>query len=166
MKHIHADDNAKEADNIGNGVYWVDGGVLHSSLYWIDSLATYPKKPKEIADKKFVEQEQPKMKHMHADLMEQYAQDAMETDKPWERWEVYRAITGNWQSFIGVPHWGENMYRRKPHKKVKMWQWILRDKTDGAVFITDKFLSEMPTGNEEDDYFEVVGKAEWTEIDV
>jgi hypothetical protein len=135
-------------------------------LYWIDSLATYPKKPKEIADKKFVEQEQPKMKHIHADLMEQYAQDAMETDKPWERWEVYRAITGNWQSFIGVPHWGENMYRRKPHKKVKMWQWILRDKTDGAVFITDKFLSEMPTGNEEDDYFEVVGKAEWTEIEV
>lgn len=25
--------------------------------------------------------------HKHADLMLQYAQDAMETDKPWERWE-------------------------------------------------------------------------------
>lgn len=27
------------------------------------------------------------MKHPHAELMAQYAQDAMETDKPWERWE-------------------------------------------------------------------------------
>ena len=56
MKHIHADDKAKEAGNIA---YWVDGGVLHSSLYWIDSLdpqAIYRKKPKEIAGKKFVEQ--------------------------------------------------------------------------------------------------------------
>ena len=26
--------------------------------------------------------------HKHANLMLQYAQDAMETDKPWERWEV------------------------------------------------------------------------------
>ena len=25
--------------------------------------------------------------HKHAHLMEQYAQDALETDKPWERWE-------------------------------------------------------------------------------
>ena len=26
-------------------------------------------------------------KHIHADLMMEYAKDAMETDKPWERWE-------------------------------------------------------------------------------
>jgi hypothetical protein len=48
-----------KTDNICNGVYWVDGGVLQSSLYWIESLdpqAIYRKKPKEIADKKFVEQ--------------------------------------------------------------------------------------------------------------
>ena len=35
-------------------------------------------------------------KHIHADLMLQYAQDAQETDKPWERWEVYGKITGRW----------------------------------------------------------------------
>ena len=34
-------------------------------------------------------------KHIHADLMLQYAQDAMETDKPWERWEVYGKIWAN-----------------------------------------------------------------------
>lgn len=27
-------------------------------------------------------------KHIHAELMAQYAQDAAETDKPWERWQV------------------------------------------------------------------------------
>ena len=30
------------------------------------------------------------MKHKHADLMLQYAEDAMETDRPWERWEWRR----------------------------------------------------------------------------
>jgi hypothetical protein len=164
------EDKAKEADNISNGVYWVDGGVLHSSLYWIDSLATYPKKPKEIADKKFVEQKEPKvntMKHTHADLMAEYAQDAQETDKPWERWEVANAKRADtWENLHGHPEWTTVRKYRRKSTKVKMWQWILKDKKDGAVFITDKFLSEMPTGNEEDDYFEVVGKAEWTEIEV
>jgi len=33
-------------------------------------------------------------KHKHAELILQYAQDAMETDKPWERWE-HRHGNGN-----------------------------------------------------------------------
>lgn len=46
--------------------------------------------------------------------MLQYAQDAAETDKPWERWEV--AISSNeWGSLPGNPIWGEYAeYRRKP----------------------------------------------------
>lgn len=28
-------------------------------------------------------------KHIHAELMAEYAKDAMETDKPWERWECF-----------------------------------------------------------------------------
>ena len=31
--------------------------------------------------------------HKHADLMLQYAQDAMETDKSWEWWEVKVPMT-------------------------------------------------------------------------
>lgn len=54
-------------------------------------------------------------KHTHAELMMQYAQDAMETDEPWERWEVYGKITGRWiplsECFPFLP---ENQYRRKP----------------------------------------------------
>lgn len=34
------------------------------------------------------------MKHPHAELMAQYAQDALETDTPWERWEVRQVAKG------------------------------------------------------------------------
>jgi len=54
------------------------------------------------------------MKHIHAELMLQYAQDAMETDKPWERWEYFD--TQVWRPLRMVyPLWSVNtQYRRKP----------------------------------------------------
>lgn len=57
-----------------------------------------------------------KMKHKHAENMLAYAQDAMETDKPWERWE-YLAIecSNTWRKCEGQPAWHFAMeYRRKP----------------------------------------------------
>ena len=55
------------------------------------------------------------MGHVHAELMMQYAQDAQETETPWERWEVYGTVTGKWLSlgecFYFMP---ESKYRRKP----------------------------------------------------
>lgn len=52
--------------------------------------------------------------HKHANLMLQYAQDAAETDTPWERWEC--KLHGEpWLGCIGNPTWSENIsYRRKP----------------------------------------------------
>ena len=54
-------------------------------------------------------------KHKHAELMMQYAQDAMETHRPWERWEVYGTSTDKWislgEGFYFMP---ESKYRRKP----------------------------------------------------
>ena len=53
-------------------------------------------------------------KHKHAALMLQYATDAAETDKPWERWEFCH-MRGEYQSLHGHPEWVEdNKYRRKP----------------------------------------------------
>lgn len=53
------------------------------------------------------------MKYKHAELMALYAQDAMETDKPWERWEVF--VNGVWQSTCGpLMFRQEYEYRRKP----------------------------------------------------
>lgn len=52
-------------------------------------------------------------KHIHADLMMQYAKDAMETDKPWERWEYF---DGNLWVVPDFPMAfdEECQYRRKP----------------------------------------------------
>lgn len=52
--------------------------------------------------------------HKHAALMLQYAQDAMETDKPWERWEM-SDDEERWYPCSNSPGWEVNMkYRRKP----------------------------------------------------
>jgi hypothetical protein len=55
------------------------------------------------------------MKHKHAELMAQYAQDAMETETPWERWEVYDHIQELWVQMFQNPVWRDEIeYRRKP----------------------------------------------------
>lgn len=62
--------------------------------------------------------------HKHAALMMQYAQDAAETDRPWERWEYSDTSTLNqhgekirddWYDCGDNPSWHPNVqYRRKP----------------------------------------------------
>lgn len=57
--------------------------------------------------------------HKHAALMLQYAQDAMGTDKPWERWEVRIAANVQpnavFERLSSHPKWNtSNEYRRKP----------------------------------------------------
>ena len=63
----------------------------------------------------YIEIREEQQGHVHAENMALYAQDAQETDKPWERWEVYGKITGRWiplsECFPFLP---ENQYRRKP----------------------------------------------------
>lgn len=55
------------------------------------------------------------MKHKHAENMLTYAQDAMETDKPWERWEWFNEDDQEWETLAFNPRWGLNgEYRRKP----------------------------------------------------
>lgn len=52
--------------------------------------------------------------YKHAALMLQYAQDAAETDKPWERWEV-KVNNGEWCELNSNPKWFDYWeYRRKP----------------------------------------------------
>ena len=55
------------------------------------------------------------MGHKHAALMALYAQDAMETDKPWERWEFRIGIHDEWTTLGGATMWyTDYQYRRKP----------------------------------------------------
>ena len=55
------------------------------------------------------------MKHKHAELMMMYAQDAMETDTPWERWEYAPEVCqGKWFPITWHPGWAQsNEYRRR-----------------------------------------------------
>ena len=55
------------------------------------------------------------MKHIHAELMMEYAKDAMETDEPWLRWEFYSSSEQCWKQFrFDHPAWHfEDQYRRK-----------------------------------------------------
>ena len=53
------------------------------------------------------------MRHKHAELMMEYAKDAMETDKPWERWEILNDEF-MWVDLCQDPEWKFlHKYRRK-----------------------------------------------------
>ena len=53
--------------------------------------------------------------HKHAHLMAQYAQDAMETDKPWDRWQFRSVGAKNWLNCrCGIGFSDLCEYRRKP----------------------------------------------------
>lgn len=54
--------------------------------------------------------------HVHAALMVEYAKDAAETDKPWERWQYRRNATTVWYGDLDEnPIWDAVVqYRRKP----------------------------------------------------
>ena len=54
------------------------------------------------------------MGHIHAAAMAEYAKDAAETDKPWERWE-FSHWGQEYTSLHRHPNWHkDNKYRRKP----------------------------------------------------
>ena len=54
--------------------------------------------------------------HRHAALMLQYAQDAMETNRPWERWQYScRGKSKRWEDADSHLAWNPNTeYRHKP----------------------------------------------------
>jgi hypothetical protein len=63
------------------------------------------------------------MKHKHAELMAEYAKDAFETDKPWERWE-FSEMHRRWSICPDHPCWTPTtQYRRKqePPKPREFW---------------------------------------------
>lgn len=52
--------------------------------------------------------------HKHAALMLQYAQDAAETDRPWERWEWWYSSANKFVPCCRHPSWNANYeFRRK-----------------------------------------------------
>ena len=57
------------------------------------------------------------MAHTHANAMLDYAMDATETDKPWERWE-FCSLGCDWIPLTTNPEWNKHHeYRRKPNQE-------------------------------------------------
>lgn len=53
--------------------------------------------------------------HIHAESMKLYAEDAAETEKPWERWQTRKEGEREWVSLAVSPAWyTDKEYRRKP----------------------------------------------------
>ena len=63
--------------------------------------------------------------HPHAALMALYAQDAAETEAPWDRWEENFGI--QWEPLFQSPTWNHNtLFRRKPTPR--RWEtWVHRE---------------------------------------
>ena len=86
------------------------------------------------------------MQHKHADNMVLYSQDAYETDKPWERWEMRSHIT-DWVPLNNHPSWGDTVYyRRKPNQEqldieaFNEWYELVQDTT---VFPSDAWTAAL-----------------------
>lgn len=59
-------------------------------------------------------------KYIHAELMKQYAEDAMTTDEPWKLWEIFNKQYDTWSTMTDNPLWNKgNKYRRKEKYEVK-----------------------------------------------
>ncbi len=74
--------------------------------------------------------------HIHAELMRQYALDAMETDRPWERWMVSLPQKKVWTKLPCHPLWSPSLkYLRLnplpiPHPHAKLMLQYAEDSAD------------------------------------
>ena len=76
-------------------------------------------------------------KHIHAENMALYAQDAQETPEPWLRWET-NPDGRKWMQLTGNPSWVTSIqYRRKP----KMISVTL---TNGEIISWPEPLNKLP----------------------
>jgi len=83
------------------------------------------------------------MKHVHADLMMEYAKDAQETDKPWERWEHMSETNGcSWIALCTHPKWYANWeYRRIDPYRIKPKAEDIVDEITSSLM---DYLKERP----------------------
>lgn len=92
---------------------FIEGGVLLYARRQEDYDASHSEV---ITADDFIKMMSNPKPHPHAELMMQYARDAAETDRPWERWQVYDANAQAWiDKDFEHPTWHVYVrYRRKP----------------------------------------------------
>ena len=87
------------------------------------------------------------MRHKHYNAMIDYAIDAGDTDKPWEKWQYRAGIEYEWSSCIKHPEWiPHHEYRRKPNQDqldieaFNEWYELVQDTT---VFPSDAWTAAL-----------------------
>ena len=84
------------------------------------------------------------MKHKHAELMLMYAQDAMETNTPWEMWESFNTLSQSWMNLECNPSWHQfSQYRRKESINNDLYSKIkkLEDKLNSLDARVERLMS-------------------------
>ena len=92
-------------------------GIYHcNGIIWIKEETKMADASKETEmtkeQKKENQQTPPKTKHIHADLMLEYAKEAMQSETPWDAFE-YKDKDGVWKDCIGSPSWYKDSSFRK-----------------------------------------------------
>lgn len=78
------------------------------------------------------------MAHIHAEHMAAYANDAAETEKPWDRWEFANNGGIGWHSCDGHPGWyPDTLYRKKPEKPKMVV-------VNGVALVDDRYTENDP----------------------
>jgi hypothetical protein len=62
-------------------------------------------------------------KHIHAELMLAYAQDAQESDTPWDQWEFKTKDEEPWKKCNVNPEWRVSVSYRKRIKTIRIGQY-------------------------------------------
>ena len=96
-------------------------------------------------------------KHPYAENMALYAQDAMETDKPWERWQ-FRVLDGDpWVDCTVSISWGLDLqYRRKP-RTITINGIEVPEPVREPLEIEQKYFFPYPAYTDRTDWYEWSG---------
>ena len=86
-------------------------------------------------------------KHKHADLMLAYAQDAQESDTPWQLWEIL--TSRGWSDLHYNPNWDTNTGYRRKIKTIRIGEYDVPEPLQVKPNIKDTyyFVSFREEGN-------------------
>ena len=82
------------------------------------------------------------MGHIHAQSMMEYAKDAAETDKPWERWEV--SFNDGFVAVTGHPHWSVNHQYRRKLKTIMLGEYEVPEPCREPLRLGQRFWAVNP----------------------
>ena len=81
--------------------------------------------------------------HVHTASMKLYAEDAAETDKPWERWEVRVIGHTHWDQCVASPQWDPHTsYRRKRKMRAINGFYVPAPETEDPGVGTSVFIPD------------------------